>query len=108
MSGAALLAAVLVLSAYCALVALVVAWVLIYWFPAYPTNPVLQKVYDVVDRAAGPIMRPIRRLIPTVNLGGGLRRGPVAHTRPPGPLRRSGAAPWAYRRLRGPRDRENG
>lgn len=56
--------------AYYALLALVLAWILISWFPTYPSNPVLQKVYDVVDRAAGPIMRPTRRVVPTVNLGG--------------------------------------
>ena len=70
MSGAAQLAAVLADFAHYALVALVLAWVLISWFPAYPSNPILQKLYDVVGRAAGPIMRPLRRLIPTVDLGG--------------------------------------
>lgn len=69
MSVAALLAS-LVDYAYYALLALVLAWILISWFPTYPSNPVLQRVYDIVDRAAGPIMRPIRRGVPTVNLGG--------------------------------------
>lgn len=69
MNVAALLAS-LVDYAYYALLALVLAWILISWFPTYPSNPVLQKVYDLVDRAAGPIMRPIRRVVPTVNLGG--------------------------------------
>lgn len=66
---AALLAS-LVDYAYYALLALALAWILIPWFPTYPSHPVLQKVYDLVDRAAGPIMRPMRRVVPTVNLGG--------------------------------------
>ena len=45
MSVAALLAS-LVDYAYYALFALVLAWILISWFPAYPSNAVLQKVYD--------------------------------------------------------------
>jgi YggT family protein len=65
----ALLAAV-VNYAYYVLLAFVVAWVLIGWFPTYPSSSFLQALYDVVGRVVDPIMRPIRNVLPPLNLGG--------------------------------------
>ena len=56
--------------AYYVLLAFLVAWVLICWFPAYPSSSFLQAVYDVVGRVVDPIMRPIRSVLPPLNLGG--------------------------------------
>lgn len=44
------LLATLVNYGYYVLLAFVVAWVLIGWFPNYPSNGFLQAVYDVVGR----------------------------------------------------------
>ena len=68
-SLSALLAAV-VNYAYYVLLAFVVAWVLIGWFPTYPSSSFLQALYDVVGRVVDPIMRPIRSVLPPLNLGG--------------------------------------
>ena len=55
---------------YYILLAFIIAWVLIGWFPNYPSNGFLQAIYDVVGRVVDPIMRPIRSVLPTLNLGG--------------------------------------
>jgi YggT family protein len=68
-SLSALLAAV-VNYAYYVLLAFVVAWVLISWFPTYPSSSFLQALYDVVGWVVDPIMRPIRSVLPPLNLGG--------------------------------------
>ena len=68
-SLSALLAAV-VNYAYYVLLACVIAWVLISWFPTYPSSSFLQALYDVVGRVVDPIMRPIRSVLPPLNLGG--------------------------------------
>ncbi|MGB3682289.1 MAG: YggT family protein, partial [Rubrobacteraceae bacterium] len=56
--------------AYYILFAFIIAWVVIGWFPTYPSNGVLQAVYDVVGRVVAPILRPIRSVLPALNLGG--------------------------------------
>jgi YggT family protein len=56
--------------AYYILLAFILAWVLIGWFPTYPSNGSLQALYDVVGRVVDPIMRPIRSVLPPLNLGG--------------------------------------
>ena len=56
--------------AYYILFAFIIAWVLIGWFPMYPSNSFLQSVYDVVGRVVDPILRPIGSVLPTLNLGG--------------------------------------
>ena len=56
--------------AYYILLVLIIAWILISWFPNYPSNALLQRIYDLVGNVVDPIMRPIRRLIPPLSLGG--------------------------------------
>lgn len=56
--------------AYYILLVFILAWVLIGWFPSYPSNGFLQAIYDLVSRVVDPIMRPIRSVLPPVNLGG--------------------------------------
>ncbi len=56
--------------AYYILFVLIIAWILISWFPNYPSNTFLQRIYDLVGNVVDPIMRPIRRLIPPLSLGG--------------------------------------
>lgn len=68
--GVSALFATVVNYAYYILLVLIIAWVLIGWFPTYPSNSFLQTVYDVVGRVVDPIMRPIRSVLPTLNLGG--------------------------------------
>ncbi len=65
-----ILLAAVVNYAYYVLLAFIVAWVLIGWFPTYPSSSFLQAVYDVVGRVVDPIMRPIRSVLPPLNLGG--------------------------------------
>lgn len=64
------LLATLVNYGYYILLAFILAWILIGWFPHYPSNSLLQTVYDVVGRVVDPIMRPVRSVIPPLNLGG--------------------------------------
>jgi YggT family protein len=56
--------------AYYILLVFILSWVLIGWFPSYPSSGFLQGIYDLVGRAVDPIMRPIRSVLPSVNLGG--------------------------------------
>jgi len=56
--------------AYYIVFGLIIAWVLIGWFPTYPSNRVLRVLYDLVGNVATPIMRPIRRAIPPLRLDG--------------------------------------
>jgi YggT family protein len=58
--------------AYYIIFGLIIVWVLIGWFPTYPSpsNRVLRVLYDLVGNIATPIMRPIRRVIPPLRLGG--------------------------------------
>lgn len=56
--------------AYYILLVFILAWVLIGWFPSYPSSGFLQGIYDLVGRVVDPIMRPIRSVLPSVNLGG--------------------------------------
>ena len=68
--------------AYYIVFGLIIAWVLIGWFPTYPSNRVLRVLYDLVGNLATPMMRP--------NLKGGIalevwqaRIGPLSGRRPP-------------------------
>ncbi|MGI8867223.1 MAG: YggT family protein [Rubrobacteraceae bacterium] len=56
--------------AYYILLVFILAWVLIGWFPSYPSSGFLRGIYDLVGRVVDPIMRPIRSVLPSVNLGG--------------------------------------
>ena len=48
----------------------VIAWILISWFPGYPSTRFFQAAYDAVRAVVDPIMMPIRSRIPPLNLGG--------------------------------------
>lgn len=55
---------------YYILLGLILAWILIGWFPSYPSNRVFQVIYDAVKNIVDPIMMPIRSRIPPLRLGG--------------------------------------
>ena len=48
----------------------VIAWILISWFPRYPSTRFFQVIYETVRSVVDPIMLPIRSRIPPLNLGG--------------------------------------
>ncbi|MCI0424588.1 MAG: YggT family protein [Actinobacteria bacterium] len=48
----------------------VFAWVVLSWIPMSSGHP-LGKVQYYLDRIIGPVIRPIRRVIPPIRLGGG-------------------------------------
>jgi len=76
--GIGVLLAAVVNYAYYILFALIIAWVLIGWFPTYPSNPFLKRIYDLVGSTVDPVMRRIRSVIPPLMLGGiGLDLSPV-------------------------------
>jgi YggT family protein len=55
---------------YYIMLGLVLAWILIGWFPGYPANRLLQGIYDAVKNIVDPIMLPIRSRMPPLRLGG--------------------------------------
>ena len=48
----------------------VLAWVILSWVQVSGSHP-LSRVTDFLDRIINPVLRPLRRLIPPVRLGGG-------------------------------------
>lgn len=48
----------------------IIAWILISWFPRYPSSHFFQVIYDVVRAVVDPIMAPLRSRLPALNLGG--------------------------------------
>ena len=52
------------------LLGFIIAWILISWFPRYPSNRFFQVIYDVVRAVVDPIMAPFRSRLPALNLGG--------------------------------------
>ncbi len=52
------------------LLGFIIAWILISWFPRYPSNRFFQVIYDVVRAVVDPIMAPLRSRLPALNLGG--------------------------------------
>ena len=52
------------------LLGFIIAWILIGWFPGYPSNRFFQAIYDAVKAVVDPIMLPIRSRIPPLSLGG--------------------------------------
>lgn len=56
--------------AYYIILILIIAWILISWFPRYPSNRVLQGIFDLVNSVVNPIMAPLRRALPPLNIGG--------------------------------------
>ena len=56
--------------AFYILLGFIIAWILISWFPRYPSTRFFQVIYDAVRAVVDPIMMPIRSRIPPLNLGG--------------------------------------
>jgi len=52
------------------LLGFIIAWILISWFPRYPSSRFFQVIYDVVRAVVDPIMAPLRSRLPALNLGG--------------------------------------
>ncbi|MBA4116507.1 MAG: YggT family protein [Rubrobacter sp.] len=52
------------------LLVFIIASILFSWFPGYPSNRFFQVVYDAVRAVADPILMPLRRRLPALNLGG--------------------------------------
>ncbi len=50
-------------------VVLLIARALLSWFPAQP-GTVLHKVVQTLDKITEPVLRPIRRLLPPIGVGG--------------------------------------
>jgi YggT family protein len=48
----------------------VFAWVILSWIPMSPGHP-LGRVQAFLDRIIYPVIRPIRKVIPPIRLGGG-------------------------------------
>jgi len=60
------------------LIGLILAWVLIGWFPGYPSTRFFQVIYDVIGAVVNPIMAPLSSRIPTLRLGGfGINLAPI-------------------------------
>lgn len=63
---------------YYILFGFIIANILFSWFPGYPSNRLLQGVYDIVGNVARPILMPIRSRMPMLQLGGmGLDLSPI-------------------------------
>jgi YggT family protein len=56
--------------AFYILLGFIIAWILISWFPRYPSTRFFQVVYDAVRAVVDPIMMPLRSRLPALNLGG--------------------------------------
>ena len=102
--GISVLLGAVVNYAYYVLFAFIIAWVLIGWFPTYPSNGFLQAAYNVVGRVVTPILRPIRSVLPPVNLGG-MAAGPLPDSRHLRPLDSPEAAAPDHRRPHRPNSR---
>lgn len=64
--------------AFYILLGLIFAWILIGWFPGYPSNRFFQVIYDAVKNIVDPIMLPIRSRLPMLRIGGiGLDLSPI-------------------------------
>lgn len=48
----------------------VLVWVILSWIQTPPGHP-LRQVQNFLDRLIGPVLRPIRRLVPPLRLGAG-------------------------------------
>ena len=55
---------------YYILFGFIIAWILISWFPGYPSSRFFQIIYDAVGAVVNPIMMPLRSRIPPLRLGG--------------------------------------
>ena len=55
---------------YYILLGFILAWILIGWFPGYPSTRFFQAIYDAVGAVVNPIMAPLSSRIPPLRLGG--------------------------------------
>ena len=65
-----LLLITLVNYAFYILFGFIIAWILISWFPRYPSTRFFQVIYDTIRAVVDPIMMPLRSRLPPLNLGG--------------------------------------
>jgi YggT family protein len=64
--------------AYYILFGCIIASILFSWFPSYPSNRLMQALYDGVRAVTNPILWPIRSRIPMLRIGGfGLDLSPI-------------------------------
>jgi YggT family protein len=56
--------------AYYILLGFIIVWILFGWFGRYPSNELLQRVYDIVHNVVNPIMMPLRERLPPLRIGG--------------------------------------
>jgi YggT family protein len=63
---------------YYILFGFIIASILFSWFPTYPSNRIMQAIYDAVRAVTNPILWPIRSRIPMLRLGGfGIDLSPI-------------------------------
>ena len=55
---------------YYILFGFIIAWILISWFPGYPSSRFFQIIYDAVGAVVNPIMMPLRSRLPALKIGG--------------------------------------
>jgi YggT family protein len=64
--------------AFYILLGFIIAWILISWFPRYPSTRFFQVIYDAVRAVVDPIMMPLRSRLPTLSFGGfGIDLSPI-------------------------------
>ncbi len=56
--------------AFYILLGFILAWVVISWFPRYPSTRFFQVIYEAVRAVVDPIMAPLNRRIPPLKIGG--------------------------------------
>ncbi|MDQ3832021.1 MAG: YggT family protein [Actinomycetota bacterium] len=56
--------------AYYIMLGFIIAWVVISWFPGYPSTRFFQIIYDAVRGVVDPILAPLNRRIPPLKIGG--------------------------------------
>ena len=63
---------------YYILFGFIIASILFSWFPGYPSNSLMQAIYDAVKAVTNPILWPIRSRVPMLQLGGfGIDLSPI-------------------------------
>lgn len=56
--------------AYYIMLGFIIAWVVLSWFPGYPSTRFFQIIYDAVRGVVDPILGPLNRRIPPLKIGG--------------------------------------
>jgi YggT family protein len=55
---------------YYILLGFIIVWILFSWFGRYPSNEIMQRIYDIVHNVVNPIMAPLRERLPALRIGG--------------------------------------